>query len=166
MSWESKSGAQRHRLDTPGVFSSDSGGWRMTLGNFNFRLKVSSGWQHFPAKMFLKWCILLDKSSATNDLLDLAFVRSTKSFTSLLGWNEVGGLPRLSSLEVAPARPTKSFTSLPGGNKIDGLPPESSYRPRCVFFCRGMGFLETDKFISSIHSFLWQISWVRVAWSA
>ena len=32
-----------HRLDTPGVFLNDSGGWRMTLGTFNFGSKVSSG---------------------------------------------------------------------------------------------------------------------------
>ena len=30
-----------HRLDTSGVFLSDSGGWRMTLWNFNFRPKMS-----------------------------------------------------------------------------------------------------------------------------
>ena len=43
MSWESKSGGRMHHLDTPGVFLNDSGGWRMTLWNFNFRSKVSSG---------------------------------------------------------------------------------------------------------------------------
>ena len=137
MSWESKSGGRMHRLGTPGVFLSDFGGWRMHLWNFNFRSKVSSGWQLFSAKTFLKWWILLDKSSATNDCLDLAFVRSTRS-----------------------------FTSLPGGNKVDGLPPESSFGPMYGIWCRGMEFLETDKFISSIHSFPWKISSVRVVWSA
>ena len=64
-------------------FLSGSGCWRMTFWNFNCRAKVSSGCQLSSAKMFLKWWILLDKSSATNDCLDLAFVRSTRSFTSL-----------------------------------------------------------------------------------
>ena len=100
MSCESKSGGRVHRLDTPGVFLGDSGGWRVTLGNFNSQWKMSSGWQLFPAKIFLKWWILLDKSFATNDCLDVAFVRSTRSFTSLPGGNKVDGLPPESSLEL------------------------------------------------------------------
>ena len=124
-----------HRGDTPKVFLSGSGGWQMTLRNFNYRLKVLFGWQLFSAKMFLNWWILLDKSSATNDCLDLAFVRSTRS-----------------------------FTSLPGGNKVDGLPPESSFGSKHNFSCSGMEFLETDKFIWDISIFYSYIWLLRICW--
>ena len=141
MTWESKSGGRMHRLDTPGVFLSDSGGWRMTLWNFNFRSKVSSGWQLFSAKMFLKWWILLDKSFATNDCLDLAFLLSTRS-----------------------------FTSLPGGNKVDGSPPESSSFRVFTFFsdrsrqCASYGVPKVEFCRQGVENEQREVSWVMNFW--